>query len=58
LQSSRKRFGLEHREGDLCWSRSESEGRKEKAECHLRRGDGYGDETICLAFEVQYCIST
>jgi len=20
LQSSRKRFGLEHREGDLCWS--------------------------------------
>ena len=23
LQSSRKRFGLEHREGDLCWSRSE-----------------------------------
>jgi len=26
LQSSRKRFGLEHREGDLCWSRSESEG--------------------------------
>ena len=40
LQSSRKRLGLEHREDDLCWSRSESEGRKEKAECHLRRGDG------------------
>ena len=39
LQSSRKRFGLEHREGDLCWSLSESEGRKERAECHLRRGD-------------------
>ena len=30
MQSSRKRFGLEHREGDLCWSLSESEGRKEK----------------------------
>jgi len=25
---------------DLCWSRSESEGRIERAECHLRRGDG------------------
>ena len=35
LQSSRKRFSLEHHEGDLCWSRSESEGRKEIAECHL-----------------------
>ena len=44
LQSSRKRFGLEHREADLCWSRSESEGRKEKAECHLRRGDGLGNK--------------
>ena len=32
LQSSRKRFDLEHREGDLCWSRSESEGRKEKGD--------------------------
>ena len=32
MQSSRKRFGLERREGDLCWSLSESEGRKEKAE--------------------------
>ena len=41
---SRKRFGLEHREGDLCWSLSESEGRKEKAECHLRRGDGLGNK--------------
>ena len=44
LQSSRKRFGLEHHEGDLCWSRSESEGRKEKAECHLRTGDGLGNK--------------
>ena len=44
LQSSRKRFGLEHREGDLCWSLSESEERKEKAECHLRRGDGLGNK--------------
>ena len=40
LQSSRKRFGLEHCEGDLCRSLSESGGRKERAECHLRRGDG------------------
>jgi len=31
LQSSRKRFDLEHCEGDLCLSRSESEGRKERA---------------------------
>ena len=30
---------LEHSGGDLCWSRSESEGRKEKVECHLRRGE-------------------
>ena len=44
MQSYRQRFGLEHREGDLCWSRSESEGRKEKAECHLRRGDGLGNK--------------
>ena len=44
LQSSRKIFGLDHREGDLCWSLSESEGRKEKAECHLRRGDGLGNK--------------
>ena len=44
FQSSRKRLGLEHREGDLCWSLSESEGRKEKAECHLRRGDGLGNK--------------
>jgi len=40
LQSSRKRFDLEHREGDLCWSLSESKGRTERAECYLRRGDG------------------
>jgi len=31
-------------EGDLCWSRSESEGRKGRAECHLRRGDGLGNK--------------
>ena len=35
---------LEHCEGDLCWSRSESEGRKERAECHLHRGDGLGNK--------------
>ena len=29
LQSSRKRFDLEHCEGDLCWSLSESEGKKD-----------------------------
>ena len=40
LQSSRTKFDLEHCEGDLCWSRSESEGRIEIAECHLRRGGG------------------
>jgi len=40
LQSSRTKFDLEHCEGDLCWSRSESEGRKERADCHLRRCDG------------------
>jgi len=33
-----------HCEGDLCWSRSESEGRIERAECHLRRGDGLGNK--------------
>jgi len=38
------KFDLEHCEGDLCWSRSESEGRKERAECHLRRGDGLGNK--------------
>jgi len=32
------------REVDLCWSLSESEGRKEKAECHLHRGDGLGNK--------------
>ena len=40
LQSPRKRFDLEHCEGDLCQSLSESEGREERAECYLRRGDG------------------
>ena len=44
LQSSRKRFDLEHCEEDLCWSRSEVEGRKERAECHLRTGDGLGNK--------------
>ena len=43
-QSSRKRFDLEHCEGDLCWSLSESEGRTERAEYHLRRGDGLGNK--------------
>ena len=32
-----QKFDLEHCEGDLCWSRSESEGRIERAECHLHR---------------------
>ena len=44
LQLSRKRFDLEHCEGDLCWSQSELEGRKERAECRLRRGDGLGNK--------------
>jgi len=39
-QSPRTRFDLEHSEGDLCWSRSESEGRKERVERHLHRVDG------------------
>ena len=33
-----------HCEGDLSWSRSESEERIEKAECHLRTGDGLGNK--------------
>ena len=40
LQSSRKRFDLEHCEGDLCSSLSEREGKKKIVECHLRKGDG------------------
>ena len=40
LQSSRRKFDVEHCEGDLFWSRSESEARKERAECHLRTGGG------------------
>jgi len=44
LQSSRKRFDLEHCEGDLYWSLSESGKRKERAECNLRRGDGLGNK--------------
>ena len=35
---------VEHCEGDLCWSRSESEGRIERAECHLHRGGGLGNK--------------
>jgi len=31
LQSSRKRFDLEHCKRDQCWSLSESEGKKERA---------------------------
>jgi len=44
LQSFRKRFDLKHCEGDPCWRLSESEGRKERAECHLRRGGGSGNK--------------
>ena len=44
LQSFRMRFDLEHCEGDLCWGVSESEGRKERGECHLRRGDCLGNK--------------
>jgi len=44
LQSSRKRFDLEHCEGDPCLSLSESEGRQERAECHLHRGGGLGNK--------------
>ena len=33
-----------HCEGDLCWSLSELEGRKERAECHLPSGDGLGNK--------------
>ena len=44
MQSSRTKFDLEHCEGDLCWSRSESEGRIERAECHLHRGGGLGNK--------------
>jgi len=38
LQSSRTKFDLEHCEIDLCWSRSESEGRKERAVADLLYG--------------------
>ena len=38
------KFNLEHSEGDLCWSLSETEGRKGTAECHLHRGDGLGNK--------------
>ena len=31
LQSSRMKFDLEHSEGDLCWSRSKSEGKERKS---------------------------
>jgi len=30
LQSSTRKFDLEHSGGDLCWSRSESEGGKKE----------------------------
>jgi len=36
----RTAFDLQHSEVHLCWSRSESEGRKGRVECHLRGGDG------------------
>jgi len=44
LQSSRTKFDQKHCEGDLCWSRSESEGRIERAECHLHKGGGLGNK--------------
>jgi len=44
LQSSRRKFDLEHCEDDLSWSQSESEGGKGRAECHLRRGGGLGNK--------------
>ena len=44
LQSSRMKFDLEHCEGGLSWSRSESEGRIERAECQLHRGGGQGNK--------------
>ena len=33
LQSSRRKFDLEHSEGDLRWSQSQSDGRKGRVEC-------------------------
>ena len=42
LQSSRMKFDLEHCEDDLCWSRSESEGRKGRlslARRHIKTSD-------------------
>ena len=49
-----RRFAVIHEEirsrgdlGDLCRSLSESKGRKEKAECHLRRGDGLRNKMKC-----------
>ena len=41
--SSRRKIDLEHSESDLCWSQNESEGRKGRAECHLRKGNGLGN---------------
>ena len=38
------KFDLEHCEGDLCWSQSESEGRIERAERRLHRGGGLGNK--------------
>jgi len=42
--SVRRKFDLEHSEGNLCWSRSESEGSRGRVECHLRRGDALGNK--------------
>jgi len=39
FNAERTKFDLEHSGGDLCWSRSESEGKKGKVECHLRTGE-------------------
>jgi len=39
LQSSRRKFELEHSEGDQYRSQSQSDGRIIRAECHLHRGD-------------------
>jgi len=41
---SRTKFDQEHCEGDLCWSQSKLEGRKERAESHLHRGGGLGNK--------------
>ena len=40
----RRKYDLEHSEGDLCCSRSEWEGGNGRVECHLHRGDGLGNK--------------